>query len=69
MNDRMNVMNKLLKKNMTHECPSCSEMTYCAMTDGKSVSTCWCFVVQKDFDPETDFEYDECLCKQCLENR
>ena len=63
----MNLLHKVVRKNNTHDCPSCGEGSYCAMMDGKSSSSCWCMSVTAT--PLTDFEVSggsECLCKKCL---
>lgn len=66
VSDRVAIMTDLLKQRFTHRCPKCQVNTYCAMADGKSASACWCFSVPKEFDPVTDFVYNDCLCRKCL---
>lgn len=61
--DRMKIMEKLIKRNKTHSCAYCEEPTYCAMESGKSVSTCWC--VFAPYKP-ISIGIDDCLCKSCL---
>lgn len=48
----------------THDCPKCSGPAYCAITDGKSASLCWCMTVERDTNP--DAGGDTCLCRHCL---
>lgn len=60
--DRMEVMKRVESQASTHKCPECQSNTYCSMEDGKSGSLCWCMNVQ----PNKSFDYDVCVCKNCL---
>lgn len=53
----------------THRCPGCQGPAYCAMEDGKSINTCWCFTEEV---PDNDGMIPgdaQCLCRPCLLNR
>ncbi|MNP89194.1 hypothetical protein D3C85_15980 [compost metagenome] len=64
MGDHSRLLNLIRRKTTTHDCPSCSKPTYCAMEDGKSGNLCWCMNVKAINLAETD----QCLCKTCLMN-
>ena len=64
--DRMATMKQIKGKTSTHNCPECASPTYCAISDGKSLSACWC----RDI-PITQLEADyqtHCLCRNCLKD-
>lgn len=67
MADRMEVMQQLSGQKATHACPGCSAPTYCAITAGKSASSCWCMsldhVTTKAL---SEYESDLCMCRTCL---
>lgn len=67
MADRMDVMQQLNEQKSTHACPSCSAPTYCAITAGKSASSCWCMsldhVTTKAL---SEYEAEACMCRSCL---
>lgn len=64
MADRMELMNQIMGRTSTHECPACNGHAYCAMEDGKSSNLCWCMDVEKTYNPDVDA--DNCLCRKCL---
>lgn len=65
MTERMKLLESLQKKNNTHYCPGCNDMTYCAMEDGKPAVTCWCMSEKKGEGVGIVFQ-TECLCRSCL---
>ncbi|MNQ14120.1 hypothetical protein D3C85_270640 [compost metagenome] len=62
----MVMLEQLKAQTNTHTCPECKAPAYCAMTDGKSASTCWCMTVTREAKPEAADAGDVCLCKRCL---
>lgn len=66
MAERMAVMATIQEAVSTHSCPGCQRLTYCAMNDGKSSSTCWCMTVTAKGDKPNTLVGDECVCRKCL---
>lgn len=64
MEDRMRLMKEIQERNPKSYCPSCGAPNKCAIELGKSASTCWCMTLDKDYNPDT--QYDLCLCHNCL---
>ena len=64
MEDRIKTMKRIKSDISTHDCPSCRGLAYCAMEAGKSASTCWCMLVDKEYAVPDGIE--KCLCKKCL---
>lgn len=63
MSDRMVLMQQIKGQISTHDCPECKGPAYCAMSDGKSASLCWCMGVERVDNPMTA---DVCSCRSCL---
>lgn len=53
---------KLLNKLKQSSCPECGAPNKCAMEQGKSIQSCWCFGV----DIKREVEDTVCMCKTCL---
>lgn len=67
VDERLKLMRELSSRKM-ETCPKCKTPRSCLMEQGKSASTCWCMTVTH-IDKDDMYEYDRCLCKNCLLER
>lgn len=65
--ERIDIMKSLQKRNNTHNCPNCGDMTYCAIEDEEPAISCWCMEVRRGEGSGIIYQ-SECLCRTCLCN-
>jgi hypothetical protein len=69
MSERMKVLEQLasraVRPKVTHACPNCQTMTYCAIDAGAPAQDCWCMFETSNRDGH-DFYSGKCFCKACL---